>query len=382
MNIFCSRKILSFVMIGYLVPQLAVAQVESRPTVEANCSQDPAALQAAIDAAPIQGSIINISGVCNPVEITRDRITIDGRNDGSIVYSGSPAQTLSAIEVRQLELKNLVVDTAGLTRNGVFLEATSATVENISVLGGLLLAIDNSSLAVKGSLNTNDELVVALGSSLDAKTDSVLTVNGFFAVNGASFFVNNQFTNLSTMGVLEGASGTFAVGRLNQTGLVLLGGNSEVVISRGRIEGNILMRSGAVLSLSTSGSGEPFVHVGGLELQEGSKLIEESANLVTLADGLDGALNLRDGSHLQEDGNGTFSLNSAPITVDTLSSLRVRAEVIEPRQSLTVSGNSVVNLSGNVFSGRIRCATQGLALLTSAQQSSNICSRLRTRKAP
>ena len=190
------------------------AQVDAMTYLEvsADCGADPAALQAAVDAAPAVGARINVSGACDAVLINgKSNVIVDGGGSASItgdasddllaalyieastnitiqglsVFAGGDAHALSAWHSTMFSYSSSYAD--GTISSMDISRGTAAAMSNITALGTGFAALhvsQNASLTV-------DESFIIDGSGQNALAvetgGTLLQASGFLDVDGRIF---------------------------------------------------------------------------------------------------------------------------------------------------------------------------------------------------
>lgn len=253
-------------------------------TVNADCTADPGALQAAIDAAPAAGAIITINGACNAANITgKSNLLLDGgaigsgngvtgelaiRASSNIQLSGINADTLNIGDSASVFTGDLSVATfASVEVNG----SLSQTGGSVTISGpiqastGARMVFSNATLSdMTQSRNTSIILNTSIADGLD------ITVNGDVGVFSGSHFLAQASNPNSTITI----NGNLFAQRL---AAILLAGDTLVVNAT-----NAQVRQNSVLDVL--GVVEANFNVGaiGLDTGGGSRLFySDSNNLYT-----------------------------------------------------------------------------------------------------
>lgn len=174
-------------------------------TVDADCSSDPGALQAAIDAAPPAGAIILVEGSCDEATVTgKANLLIDGAPigdgngvTGALVISSSNNIQLSGMNAGSMMVSNsasVLVDDLNVAGD-VTVEVNGALTQDggtVTITGGLAawtgarIDIEDASVAdITQSRNTS----IILNAIRADGTAGSITVNGQVGVFSGSHFL-------------------------------------------------------------------------------------------------------------------------------------------------------------------------------------------------
>ena len=233
-----------------------VSHLQQAQTVDVDCSDDPSALQAAIDDAPAIGLEIFLSGTCNEVMITKDNITIDGQ-DLAVISQTTTTGFLASIvsfDASNLTLRNLTLDNAGSPFGlAVFAEKTDVSIDNVTTAGsGAVLFINGSNATILNEFNLDSILINALNSTIDTRPGSEVNATGYISATSASLFVNGAVSVAGFMTMSQGARADIDTGSLNLSGPLTMSSGSTLSISNSVFDNTIAIDSGATLSLNAN----------------------------------------------------------------------------------------------------------------------------------
>lgn len=211
-----------------------------RAEMDINCDEDPDALQAAIDSVSLGGADIYVSGVCNPVAVMKDNITIDGMGVGTIMHSGPALFTFYVNDADNVVLSNMNLDNQFLTGASIFTEKANLTLSNIiGINGSAAIFLDGSNITIDDELTLDGVIISALGSSVDAKIPGVVTTPAFIGATNSSLYINDTLNTSGGLILTQGSTADITIGNLNTTGGILVDGNAVLSIANSSIVGDI-----------------------------------------------------------------------------------------------------------------------------------------------
>jgi len=206
-------------------------------SVVADCFDDTGALQAAVDAAPVTGATIYVSGVCDAVDITgKSNILIDG---GDVTSANGVSGELLVSASHNVEISGFTAASALIT-NG-----SSVSVNDFNVDGPVAVRVNGSLTQTGGALNFLGVMDVSEGAqvrmfngtffqvSLTRNAVAVLNTN---EVDGSIIDVTNGvgvFSGSSFLGQSDSPSSALSISGpdifVQRTASMILSGSTVVV---------------------------------------------------------------------------------------------------------------------------------------------------------
>lgn len=203
--------------------------------VLADCANDGAgALQAAIDASPAAGAIINVVGVCDSTQIIgRTNLLIDG---GTLGSGNGIGGTLNVDASRNIQLIGLTVDDVAAKHALVVANNSSVLLNgDFTVEGNTNVEVNSSLIQIAGTVNISGEVNASL-------SGQVVINNGFmggFGLSRSSSLVVNA-SDASQSVSISGSLGAFS-------GSNVLAQAGDGSVSLTSIESMIVQRNSAAL---------------------------------------------------------------------------------------------------------------------------------------
>ena len=214
--------------------------ITNRAMIDVNCDEDGDALQAAIDSVSLGGADIFVSGVCNPVAVMKDNITIDGLGEATIMHSGDALFTFYVNDADNVVLSNINLDNQFLTGASIFTEKANLTISNIlGINGSAAIFLDGSSITIDDVVNLDGVIINALGSTIDAKLPGVVTTPAYIGATNSNLFINDILNTAGGFILTQGSSADITTGMLNTSGGIVVDGNAVLTLANSSITGDI-----------------------------------------------------------------------------------------------------------------------------------------------
>jgi hypothetical protein len=175
--------------------------------VVADCNRDTGALQAAVDAAPAAGGTINVSGVCDSVDITgKSNILLDG---GDVTSVNGVSGDLLVSASNNVQISGFTAASA-LIANGA-----SVFFNDVNVDGPVAVQVNGSLTQTGGSLNFLGTLGVSEGAQVRMFNGTLLDVS---LTRNAAVILNTDEVDGSIIEVTNGVGVFSGSSFLGQSG--------------------------------------------------------------------------------------------------------------------------------------------------------------------